>query len=206
MDKKVLTGGKLAGGNPENGRVEHDYYATNPKAVNMLLEEYDFFGKEILEPCVGEGHIAKTFNDFYGNNRNITAIDIVDRNYPNTIVTDFLAYENDKKYEGIITNPPYSLAGEFIEKGMSLLTEEDDEHVNGQMAMFLKIQFLEGQKRKELFEKYPPKYIYVFRNRMATWNNGQERGANGKRWATTMCHAWFIWEKNSTSEPIVRWL
>ena len=28
--KKTLSGGKLAGDNPENGRVEHDYYATNP--------------------------------------------------------------------------------------------------------------------------------------------------------------------------------
>ena len=84
---------------------------------------------------------------------------------------------------------------------MELLTD------NGQMAMFLKIQFLEGQKRKELFEKYPPKYIYVFRNRMATWNNGLEKDPKtGKRWATTMCHAWFIWEKGSKSEPIIRWL
>lgn len=80
---------------------------------------------------------------------------------------------------------------------------EDD----GQMAMFLKIQFLEGAKRKELFDKYPPKYIYVFRNRMATWNSGLEKDPKtGKRWATTMCHAWFVWEKGSTSEPVVRWL
>ena len=101
----------------------------------------------------------------------------------------------------IITNPPYSLAKEFVEKGMELL--EDD----GQMAMFLKIQFLEGAKRKELFDKYPPKYIYVFRNRMATWNSGLEKDPKtGKRWATTMCHAWFVWEKGSTSEPVVRWL
>ncbi|MDY6154766.1 MAG: hypothetical protein SPI06_15305, partial [Terrisporobacter sp.] len=109
-------------------------------------------------------------------------------------------------FEGIITNPPYSLAKEFVEKGMTLLTDETENTVNGQMAMFLKIQFLEGIKRKELFEKYPPKYIYVFRKRMATWNNGQEFDSNGKHWATTMCHAWFIWEKNSKTEPIVRWL
>lgn len=100
----------------------------------------------------------------------------------------------------IISNPPYSLGKEFIEKGMDLLTE------NGQMAMFLKIQFLEGAKRKELFEKYPPKYIYVFRNRMATFNNGEPLDPNGKKWATTMCHAWFVWEKGSTSEPVIRWI
>ena len=196
-----LQGAKLAGGNPENGRVENDYYATNPKAVTMLLNEYDFHANTILEPCVGGGHIVNAVNDFFVNKRDITCLDLVDRGYPNTIVQDFLTWKTDKKFEGIITNPPFSLAQEFVEKGMELLTD------NGQMAMFLKIQFLEGQKRKELFEKYPPKCIYVFRNRMATWNNGLEKDPKtGKRWATTMCHAWFIWEKGSKSEPIIRWL
>lgn len=83
---------------------------------------------------------------------------------------------------------------------MELLTD------NGQMLIFLKIQFLEGAKRKDFFKKYPPKYIYVFTNRMATWNNGEALDPKGKRWATTMCHAWFIWEKNSMAEPIIRWL
>ena len=200
-EKKVLAGGKLAGGNPENGRVENDYYATNPKAVEMLLMNYPFHAATILEPCVGGGHIANAINNFFANQRVITGLDLVDRGYPNTIVEDFLTWETDRKFEGIITNPPFSLAQEFIEKGMKLLTDD------GQMAMFLKIQFLEGAKRKEFFEKYPPKYIYVFRNRMATWNNGNEVDPNtGKRWATTMCHAWFIWEKGSNTEPIIRWL
>ena len=200
-EKKVLAGGKLAGGNPENGRVENDYYATNPKAVEMLLMNYPFHAATILEPCVGGGHIANAINNFFANQRVITGLDLIDRGYPNTIVQDFLTWETDRKFEGIITNPPFSLAQEFIEKGMELLTDD------GQMAMFLKIQFLEGAKRKEFFEKYPPKYIYVFRNRMATWNNGNEVDPNtGKRWATTMCHAWFIWEKGSKTEPIIRWL
>ena len=200
-EKKVLAGGKLAGGNPENGRVENDYYATNPKAVEMLLMNYPFHAATILEPCVGGGHIANAINDFFTNKRVITGLDLVDRGYPNTIVQDFLTWETNRKFEGIITKPPFSLAQEFIEKGMKLLTDD------GQMAMFLKIQFLEGAKRKEFFEKYPPKYIYVFRNRMATWNNGNEVDPNtGKRWATTMCHAWFIWEKGSKTEPIIRWL
>lgn len=201
---KYLQGGKLAGGNPKNGRVENDYYATNPKAVEMLLTNYTFDAQTILEPCVGGGHIAKTIDNFFYNKREITGCDLVDRGYPNTIVTNFLEWRTDKKFEGIITNPPFSLAQEFIEKSIELLEKD------GQIAMFLKIQFLEGVKRKEFFENYPPKYVYVFRNRMATWNNGNEVDANGKRWATTMCHAWFIWEKEngemSKTEPIIRWL
>lgn len=198
-DKKTLAGGKLAGGNPEHGRVENDYYATNPKAVEMLFKKYDFKAKTILEPCVGGGMIANKVKELIPDSK-IIGIDIVDRGYPNTLIRDFLTLNTNKKFDGIITNPPFSLAQEFIEKGMELLTDD------GQIAMFLKIQFLEGAKRKEFYEKYPPKYIYVFRNRMATWNNGNELDPNGKRWATTMCHAWFIWEKGSTSEPVIRWL
>lgn len=196
----MLQGAKLAGGNPKNERVEYDFYATDPMAVKKLLLKYPINGSEILEPCIGNGNIANAINNFYNEERNITGIDIVDRGYPNTIVQDYLTWETDKKFDCIITNPPFSLAKEFVEKSMSILND------NGQLIMFLKIQFLEGEKRKELFEKYPPKYIYVFRNRMATWNNGEPLDPNGKRWATTMCHAWFCWEKDFQGEPIIRWL
>lgn len=204
----ALQGAKLAGGNPKNDRVDYDFYATDPIAVQKLLHKYSINGSEILEPCVGNGNIANTINKFYNNKCNVTGVDIVDRGYPNTIIHDYLTWETDKKFDCIITNPPYSLAKEFVEKSMPLLNDgyDEDGYPNGQLIMFLKIQFLEGAKRKELFEKYPPKYIYVFRNRMATWNNGEPLDPNGKRWATTMCHAWFVWEKGSTTEPVIRWL
>lgn len=57
-----------------------------------------------------------------------------------------------------------------------------------------------------MYKKYPPKYIYVFVKRMVTWNNGEQFNEMGKKWATTMCHAWFVWEKGYEGEPVVRWL
>ena len=39
-------------------RQENDYYATHPKAVEMLCD-LETFSKDILEPCCGEGHISK---------------------------------------------------------------------------------------------------------------------------------------------------
>ena len=194
-----MSGGKLAGGNPKNERAENDFYATDPKAVEMLMDRYKFNEGSFLEPCVGNGNISSTIKEKFPNSQ-VVGIDLVDRGYPNTIIHDFITYETEEKFDNIITNPPYSLGMEFVEKGMELLND------NGKMAMFLKIQFLEGAKRTEMFEKYPPKYIYVFTKRMATWNNGQPADEKGKRWATTMCHAWFIWEKGSKTEPIVRWL
>lgn len=196
---KVLSGGKLAGGNPKNQRVEDDFYATNPKAVEMLMNTYEFNNGSFLEPCVGNGSIAKVIHKEFPNSK-IIGVDIVDRGYPNTIISDFLKYQTDERFDNIVTNPPYSLGKEFVEKGMELLKP------NGKMAMFLKVQFLEGKKRVDMFKQFPPRYIYVFTKRMATWNNGQPLDANGKRWATTMCHAWFVWEKGYMGEPVVRWL
>ena len=196
---KTLSGGKLAGGNPKNDRVKNDFYATDPLALEMLLKEYKFNNDTFLEPCVGNGNLIKVIKKEYPSSI-ITSIDLIDRGVPETIIADFLTYDTSMKFDNIITNPPFSLATEFVYKSIDLLNE------NGKIAMFLKIQFLESVKRKELFKKFPPKYIYVFSKRMATWNNGKEFDDNNKKWSTTMCHAWFIWEKNSISEPIIRWL
>ena len=55
----------------------------------------------------------------------------------------------------ILTNPPYKYAQEFVEHALALLK------VGGYCVMLLKIQFLEGKARRKLFDKYPPKYVYV---------------------------------------------
>lgn len=150
----MLSGTKLAGSNSKRGRVENDFYATNPKAVEMLLSNSEFkkwFWKdynnrsdiELLEPCVGQGHIIQGIKSYY-NNKNLpihfTCLDIVDRGYDNVIVQDFMKYDTDKRFDCIMTNPPYEIAMEFAQKGMELLKP------NGKMCMFLKIQFLEGVK------------------------------------------------------------
>lgn len=198
MSKK-LTATQIAGSNSPRGRPKHDFFATDPRAVEMLMDAYTFNKGSFLEPCVGMGHISEVIKKRYPNS-NIVNLDIVDRGYPDTVEQDFLLYNSEQMFDNIVTNPPYGLAKEFVEKGLSLLAP------NGKMAMFLKIQFLESQKRIELFKKYPPKYIYVFSNRMPTWRNGEPVDEDGKKWSTTICHAWFVWEKDSASEPIVRWL
>lgn len=196
-----LSGSQLAGGNPTRGRVDNDYYATPPIATNMLLDNFDvrLTGNNFLEPCCGGGHIANAIKEYYCD-VSIDCMDLVDRGYKNTKIQDFLEYKPDKEWDAIVTNPPYSLASEFIMKSMECLK------CGGVLAMFLKVQFLEGQGRKVLFDKYPPKYVYVFRKRIGPWRNGEEFDENGKPWASTMCFAWFVWVKGSTSEPIIRWL
>ena len=55
----------------------------------------------------------------------------------------------------ILTNPPYKYAKEFIEHAMTIIPD------GRKVFMFLKLQFLEGKARGELFKKYPPRYVYV---------------------------------------------
>lgn len=196
-----LSGTKLVGSNSSLGRVANDYYATDPKAEKQLFDNFAINKRinSFLEPCVGGGNIAdEVINILKPNTTKF--IDIVDRGYPNTDAVDYLTYDSDEKFDLIMTNPPYSLGKEFVNKSMSMLNKD------GYLIMFLKIQFLEGIKRKPMFDKYPPKYIYVFRKRMGTWRNGEEFDDDGKHRSTTMCHAWFVWQDGFSGESIVRWI
>lgn len=201
-----LTGTKLVGDNPERGRVENDYYATPFNATEALLNALNESGETlssdtILEPSAGEGHIVKVLKDFYPYNE-IVANDIAYRGSRLGIDVnggiDFLNYEPHRKFDTIITNPPFALAQEFIEKALTL--------TNRRVIMFAKIQLLEGDKRRKMFDNSPLKYVYVFSKRVNPLRNGEATDENGKPWASTMCFAWFVWDLEHEGEPIIRWL
>lgn len=56
-------------------REENDFYATEPKATELLLEK-ETFNKNILEPCAGKGHIRDVL---VSNGYNLTATDLIYR-------------------------------------------------------------------------------------------------------------------------------
>jgi len=143
------------------------------------------------------GHISKVLERYYPNQQ-VISTDLVDRGYGQGGI-DFLTHDYGRKFDNIITNPPFSLAKEFVERCLEL--------TNDKLILLLKIQFLETKKRKELFENSPLKYIYVFSERQSTLKDGLELNPlNNKPWSTTLLLAWFIWEKGYEGEPIVRWL
>ena len=192
---KNLTGGKLAGGNPKNNRVEHDYYATPSQATLDILDR-EFLNGSILEPACGEGHISKLLVERYPNSE-VISTDLIDRGYGEGDI-NFLTHDFGRKFDNIITNPPFKYAKEFIERGLEL--------ANDKVIMFAKIQLLESETRKELFENYPPTYVYVFSKRVNPLRNGSPVDENGKKWSSTMCFAWFVWEIGYTGEPMIRWI
>lgn len=71
------------------------------------------------------------------------------------------------------------------------------------VAMFLKLQFLEGKSRKNLFKRWPPKVLYVSSSRLRCAKNGDFEKAKG---ATAIAFAWYVWEKGYAGEPVIRWI
>lgn len=170
-------------------RHEHDYYATPPVAGEDLMRIYPSI-KNIWECSVGGGSIAEVFKN---HNKLGKATDLIDRGYGEGGV-DFL--KQTEKWDGwIVTNPPFIFGKEFVEKAIELATDG--------VAMFLKIQFLESKKRRSLFEKYPPKYVYIYSKRcpQCAFN-----GDFSKPTGNAVMYAWYIWEKGFNGEPIIRWI
>lgn len=174
----------------QNEREANDYYATEPKAVELLLEK-ERFSDDIWEPACGEGHIAEVLK---AHGHFVYATDLIDRGYGNG-GKDFLT-TTVRNTMDIITNPPYKYAKEFVEHALDI----SDNGVK--VAMFLKVQFLEGKARRKLFEKYPPKRIYVSSSRLCCAMNGEFEKYSKSNAVT---YAWFIWERGYTGEPVVRW-
>ena len=171
-----------ASNHSDTDRENNDYYATPPKAVEELLKR-EKFNHYVWECAVGGGHISEILKQ---NGYDIKCSDIIDRGYTDTEIADFLHTERDKNdfARDIITNPPYSMATEFVKHALDISMDST------KVAMFLKIQFLETKKRYELFKEYPPKKIYVFVNRV----NCGKNGVFGKE-SSAVCYCWFVWGK-----------
>ena len=108
---------------------------------------------------------------------------------------DFLQVKGDGIVRDIITNPPYKYAKEFVEKAMEVSQD------GSKIAMFLKLQFLEGKARRELFKKYPPKTVYVSSKRIKCAKNGDFDSIS----SSAVAYAWFVWEKGFKGDPIIKW-
>lgn len=193
---------QILGGAKHYGKREsNDFYATPTKAVTMLMNSFNELNPSftVMDPCVGKGHVLKPFRDA---GYNVLGKDLIGRTdyfdqtiiYPgnNNFLEDTSVYHNTN----IITNPPYEFCKEFAEKAIQLIDQD------AFVIMLLKIQFLETKARYELFKKYPPKYVYVFVNRIGCIPGGE----NDQSQSSAICYAWYIWQKGFTGEPTLRWL
>ena len=170
-------------------RQKEDYYATEPKALELLLDIMPF-NKKVWEPACGEGHLSEVL---IKRGYEVTSTDLIDRGYGKGDV-DFLGI-NEKWGGDIITNPPYKYALDFVKHSLDLVSE------GSKVAMFLKLQFLEGKERKKFFMMNPPKYVYVSASRLKCAMNGNFETVKG----SAVAYAWFVWEKGYKGDSIIKW-
>ena len=186
-----------ASNHTEEAREQNDYYATHPKAVRVLLDNEEF-NKHVWEPACGGGHMSDILKE-YGYE--VSSTDLIDRGYAGAEICDFLSAT--EPFAGdIITNPPYKYAKEFVEKALELTTN------GSKIAMFLKLTFLEGQSRKELFTTNPPKTVYVSSSRLGCAKNGEFKiGRDGEPVIeSAVAYAWFVWEKGFKGDTVIKWV
>lgn len=192
-----------ASNHSEHDREENDYYATEPKAVDFLLDVENFEGS-IWENACGEGHLSKRMIE---KGLEVISTDLIDRGYGTGNIDFFECKE--ALGANIITNPPFKFATQWVKKSLELL------HDGQKLALFLPIQFFESKQRASIFLKTPPVRVHIFSNRIVCGMNGDfcqrdddgniiyDKNGNPKKLQSAKCYAWFIWEVGNYKKPIV---
>ena len=194
-------------------RDKFDYYATPPEEVLNILDTYqpDFTDCTILEPCAGEGHMAKSIWKYIMNNNFdnscllCTEFQKRENKFPDEIIIgygkqfDFLSDDYScipiTGIDWIIMNPPYATIEAFMIRALDIAQKG--------VIMLGRIQCLEGEGRYEnVFMENPPTYVYTYVDRIQCWKNGQKPTGS-----SAQGYSWFIWDKSKANqETIHRWL
>ena len=164
---------KLIGGHGK--RSKNDFYPTPPECTIALLDFLQSFyllsqGDAIWEPACGNNAMVDVMRD-----RGYTVIgtDI-------EIGQDYLATTIDQPYDWIITNPPFTLAEDFIKRSAEM---------NKPFALLLKSQYWHSAKRRPLFFKHQPALVLPL-----TWR--PDFTGNG---ASLLDMMWVVWLGKPTS-------
>lgn len=173
---------------------DHDYYATPPEEVRTLIDQLEKhqikLNDRILEPACGDGSISRVLEQM---GYLVFSYDLVDRGY-GIGGKDFL--KRVKPFNGdIVTNPPFSLETKFIQKSLSLLKD-------GHLGIFLlKLNYLSGRSRYEVYRSNPPKLILVYSYRI-----GCAKGGDFTRVVKGMDYCWVIFQKGYRGTTQIDWI
>lgn len=186
----------MSAANRGSKRKESDYYATPRNAINSLLEKYHIAEpqEKILEPSAGNGIIIEALRDF-GYTNDIYAIEIrgeeretLLRHTKHVSIQNYLDVDTKQKFNVIIGNPPFSLAQEFIDKSLELLSP------GGRLIFLLRTNFLESKKRFQWWQDKFPTRLYVLSSRPSFTGKGTD--------ATS--YSWFVWEKSQIKNQFIK--
>lgn len=164
-----------------------DFYPTPSWATYALMENESFRG-EIWESACGDGAMSTVLEN---TGAKVHSSDLFDRGYGEAGV-DFRAAS--RKFENIITNPPFNAAEEFVHSGLRLAGRK--------FALLLRLAFLEGAGRQHsIFKKAAPSKVWVFSERITFYpKNAVQKGSG------TTAYAWFVWDQDHSGPTELCWL
>jgi hypothetical protein len=165
-----------------------DDFPTPPWATRALTEwlaqHHDLAKLSCREPAANRGHMVRPLAEAFGA---VLASDVHDygfgyrvRDYLFGPISDF------DPTHWTITNPPFRLAEQFIERALELSKVG--------CAMLVRSAFLEGVGRFErLFGKRPPTTILQFSERVV-----MHKGRLAPEGSTATAYCWVVWEHECT--------
>lgn len=160
------------------GRPEGDFYPTPTWVTKALLTKTTLHGLT-LEPACGDGAMSKVLVD---HGLDVISTDLVYRGYGEQEPLDFLTFDpQGLRVRNVVTNPPYSLALDFVEKAFTI--------ADAKVCMFLKLAFLEGQERWRRLEGHYPDNVYAFTKRPQLTREGKPMKNGGM-----IAFAWYVWD------------
>lgn len=174
----------------QSNREKDDFYPT-PDTSMIPFFDIETFDGAVWECACGDGAMSKMMQ---GYGYNVKSTDLVDRGFGDTGI-DYLL-EPELLAPNIVTNPPYKLAHQFIQKAIDLGAQKH--------CWLLRLAFLEGVKRfNELYAHNPPARIYVFSKRQT-----MIRGDHDEAWygSGKMAFAWFVWLKDFKGTTELDWI
>lgn len=154
-------------------RRELDDYETPEQATEALCRHVRV--SNVLEPACGSGRMVRVLR----RRTRVRGTDIKGGH-------DFL--KRARTWPGdIVTNPPYGLADEFLNKALEI--------ADGRVCMLMQSGFLWGSGRgKLLYEKCPPDKIVILSGRIYFYVDGRESESQ------FFSHCWICWPSRRARE------
>lgn len=165
-----------------------DDFPTPPWATRALIEHvikkirptYPLDRMTCWEPACNRGYMAKPLAEYF---KTVRATDVHDYGWEGQQeVRDFLIpMQGDARYDWVISNPPFRLAAQFIDRALDVS--------GSSCAMLVRTSFLEGVDRfNRLFDKYPPEIVAQFVERVP-----MVKGRHDPAASTATSYAWLVW-------------
>lgn len=169
-------------------KYKDEFYPTPEYCVHRLIDGFPFKGGTFFEPAAGQGHILNHFatyptlvdakwfiNDLY-------LLDAFKQNFADRAESqDFTTFKKPnhwpERFDYLVTNPPFSLAADFLTIGLGVAET---------VIMLLRMNWIAPNTRNHLLKNNMP-HLYVLPDRPSF--------EEGKTDATE--YAWMVWHRSA---------